>query len=164
MERTIIFIRHAKSAYANMGQSDFDRPLNERGERDAPTMGKRLADKKLLPHLILSSTAKRTTQTAKKIAAEVCYDKDAIQWVDKLYLASQEIITEIVEAIDDKHCIVFLIAHNPGITYMVNSLNPWLKIDNVPTCGMVACSFTAKHWNDFTKTDKKILFFDYPKN
>lgn len=164
MERTIVFIRHAKSGLSDIGQSDFDRPLNERGERDAPIMGMRLAEKKIIPDLILSSSAKRTTQTAQKIAAKVGYEKRLIQWEDKLYHASQAVITQFVEAINDNHKLVFLVAHNPGITYMVNSLNLFLKIDNVPTCGMVACSIKSNHWKDFTKTDKKILFFDYPKN
>jgi phosphohistidine phosphatase len=73
MERTLVMIRHAKSSWANPLQSDFERALNERGERDAPMMGARLKAAGILPELIISSTAKRAKSTAKKIATALDY-------------------------------------------------------------------------------------------
>jgi phosphohistidine phosphatase len=164
MKRTLVLIRHAKSAMASGNQQDYDRPLNDRGERDAPEMGKRLAKQLPKPDLIIASTAKRTTQTATKIAVELNYSKSNIQWEEKLYHAMPETIEEVIYGISDEHTLVFLVAHNPGITMMANSLANTFSIDNMPTCGVVACTFDAAHWQDFSKAVKKIVFFDYPKN
>ena len=76
MERTLILIRHAKSSWNNPLHSDFDRPLNERGNHDAPLMGKKLKLLNIIPDLIVASSAKRTRQTAKLIAEKVGYDVD----------------------------------------------------------------------------------------
>ncbi|MBK8311908.1 MAG: histidine phosphatase family protein [Chitinophagaceae bacterium] len=57
--KTLILVRHAKSDWGNPSLSDFDRPLNERGKRDAPVMAKRLLDKKIKIDQIIASPAKR---------------------------------------------------------------------------------------------------------
>jgi len=80
MKRRLVMIRHAKSSWANPLQSDFERPLNERGEHDAPMMGERLKKMGVTPDLVIASPAKRAKQTAKKIAKEMGYDIDKIQW------------------------------------------------------------------------------------
>ena len=71
MSLQIILIRHAKSSWNDPTQSDFDRPLNDRGEIDAPEMGKRLKAAGIVPDLIIASTAKRAQQTAAHIAKGV---------------------------------------------------------------------------------------------
>ena len=78
--RSLFIIRHAKSSWKNPLQSDYERPLNDRGEADAPMMGERLKKLNIQPDLIISSTAKRAAQTAKKIAAAMGYSGDDIKW------------------------------------------------------------------------------------
>jgi phosphohistidine phosphatase len=80
MAKRIVLIRHAKSSWANPLQSDFERPLNDRGQQDAPMMGKRLKDAGIVPDKIISSTAKRASQTAKHIAKSTGYSTDDIEW------------------------------------------------------------------------------------
>jgi phosphohistidine phosphatase len=164
MERTLVMIRHAKSSWANPLQSDFERPLNDRGEHDAPMMGKRLTEKGIIPDLIISSTAKRAKQTAKKIAAAVGYDADRIQWVETLYHCIPSVFEEVLYEVDDNIKTVFIVAHNPGITGFVNQLSPKFKTDNMPTCGIVGCKFEAKQWNAFNVADRTVFLYDYPKN
>ena len=79
MKRTLVMIRHAKSSWANPLQSDFERPLNERGQHDAPMMGERLKTLNIMPDLVIASPAKRAKQTAKKIAAALGYEEEKIQ-------------------------------------------------------------------------------------
>lgn len=164
MQRTLVMIRHAKSSWANPLQSDFERPLNERGEHDAPMMGGRLKQRNILPDLIISSTAKRAKQTAKKIAKEVGYDESAIEWHDKLYHCIPQVFEEVLYEVDDAVKTVFIVAHNPGITSFVNSLSHSFGTDNMPTCGIAAAHFNAREWNEFGKAEKKVFLFDYPKN
>ncbi|MCD6062418.1 MAG: putative phosphohistidine phosphatase, SixA [Flavipsychrobacter sp.] len=163
MERTLVMIRHAKSSWANPLQSDFERPLNDRGEHDAPMMGERLKKNKLIPDLIIASTAKRAKQTAKKIAKEVGYDHDKIVWNETLYHCIPSVFEEVLYEVDDNTKTVFIVGHNPGITDFVNHLSSKFKTDIMPTCGIVACKFDAQQWNEFNGADKKVFLFDYPK-
>ena len=163
MQRTFVMIRHAKSSWANPLQSDFERPLNERGEHDAPMMGERLKKLKVIPDLIIASTAKRAKQTAKKIAAAIGYDSEAIQWVDKLYHCIPTVFEEVMQEIDDSVKTIFIVAHNPGITSFINELSPTFSIDHMPTCGAVAARMDTEHWSDFQLAERNVFLFEYPK-
>ena len=166
MERKLVLIRHAKSDWSTPGQQDFDRPLNERGKRDAPMMGSRLKDKGLLPDLILASPAKRAAATARAIADEVGYSREKIEWVDRLYHCPAYMFEEVIlsAGIPDEVKTVFIFAHNPGITHFANETTEAWQIDNIPTCGVVALTFNAAGWNDYPSAKHSLLFFDYPKN
>lgn len=163
--KTLYVIRHAKSSWDVKTLGDIERPLNDRGKRDAPRMGKRLKEKDIHPDLIISSPAKRAFSTAKKIARILKYPKDAIRIVDKLYHADEDAMLQVVNNLKDKHSIVIMFGHNPGLTDFVNSiLSEELDIDNVPTCGVVAFQFQSERWEQVTWGTGKILFFDYPKS
>src|SRR4051812_2896417 len=166
MERTLVMIRHAKSSWANPLQSDFDRPLNTRGEKDAPQMGERLKEASLIPDLIISSTAKRTRQTAKRIAKAVGYNIDDIKWEEKLYHCIPSVLEEVIYEINDSVKTLFIVAHNPGITEFVNQLSPDFSIGNMPTCGIVAAhvATVGQGWNSFPGAKRKVFLFDYPAN
>ena len=69
--KTVIRVRHAKSSGKDPGLEYFDRPLNKRGKRDAPFMGKKLRERRVHPDLILSSPAKRTRQIARMFAEAI---------------------------------------------------------------------------------------------
>lgn len=163
--KTLYVIRHAKSSWDVKTLGDIERPLNERGKRDAPRMGKRLKEKDIHPHLIVSSPAKRALSTARKIAKELKYPKEAIKVIDKLYHADEDAMLQTVNHLKDKHSVVFILGHNPGLTDFVNSImSEDLDIDNVPTCGVVAFQFQADSWEQITWGTGKMLFFDYPKS
>ena len=162
MERTLVMIRHAKSSWANPLQSDFDRPLNERGKEDAPAMGEQLKKMGIIPDLIIASTAKRTRQTAKKIAKETGYNEDDIKWEEKLYHCIPSVFEEVIYEISDKVKTVFIVAHNPGITGFVNQLSPEFSIDNMPTCGVVGAHIETNEWNNFSIAKRKVFLYEYP--
>lgn len=162
MQRTLILIRHAKSSWANPLQSDFDRTLNERGEKDAPEMGERLKSMNIIPDLIISSSAKRTRQTAKRIAKKVGYDADNIKWEEKLYHCIPSVFEDVIEAIGSKVKTVFIVAHNPGITAFANELSPGFSIDNMPTCGVVGAHIEDENWDNFSVAKRKVFLFEYP--
>lgn len=163
MERTLVVIRHAKSSWSNPGQTDFERPLNDRGEHDAPLMGKRLKDLGLIPDLIVSSPAKRARQTAKRIADTIGYEKNEIAFVEELYHCTPEILMKTVSGLDEKYARVFIVAHNPGITEFVNQLSDKFRIDNVPTCGVTGAKFEGDDWSAFGRAAKEVVLFEYPK-
>jgi phosphohistidine phosphatase len=161
--KTLILTRHAKSDWTNPLQKDFDRTLNERGLQDAPMMGKRLYDKKIIIDLIVSSTATRAAQTAELIAQSARYDISKIQLEFKLYHASPSVIEQVIFEVDDKINTLMIVCHNPGITNFVNSFCGEIAA-NMPTCGMVAFAIDTDCWNKFPTAKTELLFFDFPKN
>jgi phosphohistidine phosphatase len=163
MERRLVLIRHAKSSWGNPLEPDFERELNERGKRDAPAMGKKLRKLKVMPGLIISSSAKRTRQTAKKIAAELGYEPDKIKWEEKLYHCVPSVFEDLITELNDEVTTVFFVAHNPGITEFVNDLSPDFRIDNMPTCGVVGVAMDMKEWSDFSATKRNVFLYEYPE-
>jgi phosphohistidine phosphatase len=161
--KTLLLIRHAKSSWDNIALSDFDRPLNDRGKKDAPVMAKRIKERKIKIDLFLSSPAKRAKKTAENfVDLYGAKEKDLIL-ISSLYEASTKNFFEVVENINDKNDVVALFSHNPGITDFVNSLTE-KYIDNMPTCSVFAVKIKTKDWKDFKKAEKEFLFFEYPKN
>lgn len=163
--KTLILIRHAKSSWNDPALDDFDRPLNERGKRDAPRMGKRLKEKRITPDLMLSSPARRAFSTAKKIAKVLKYKKDNIKTERRLYHADEEIILDVIKSVKDKHQVVLVFGHNPGLTEFVNTLqDTGEEIDNIPTCGIAAFQININSWSELSWGKGKMIFFDYPKS
>ena len=163
--KTLYVVRHAKSSWDEPDQADFDRPLNERGKRDAPRMAKRLKEKNIRPDLMIASPAKRAWSTARRIAKGIGYPKDQIKADERLYHADDDRILNVLQGVKDKHDSVMYFGHNPGLTDFVNSLmNIEHDIDNIPTCGIVAFQFNIDSWKQLTWGIGSLLFFDYPKN
>lgn len=164
MKRTVILTRHAKSDWNSGVMTDFDRPLNERGMRDAPVMGKRLLEKQVTPQLIIASTARRAAATAKLIARAIGYNEQDIKWVEALYHCYTPTFEKVISEADDAAAIVMIVAHNPGITEYANEKVTSLSIDNMPTCSMVAFDLEAGSWSQLPDIKGTFRFFDYPKN
>jgi phosphohistidine phosphatase len=163
--KTLFVIRHAKSSWNVKTLDDVERPLNDRGKKDAPRMGKRLKEKDIHPDLIITSPARRAASTARKIAKILKYPKDNIKVVNKLYHGDEDSMLEVLTKLKDKHNTVIMFGHNPGLTDFVNSImSEELDIDNVPTCGVVAFQFQAERWEQVTWGTGRMMFFDYPKS
>ncbi len=160
--KTLIAVRHAKSSWERIDQPDFDRTLNDRGKRDAPEMARRLKEKGLLVDLFVSSPAKRARKPAAFFAAAFNGKKEAIVLADNLYEAAPETFYNVVQNLPDSADTVVLFSHNPGITAFVNSLTS-VRTDNMPTCGVFAVQVQTAHWRLFRESEKKFLFYDFPK-
>lgn len=160
--KTLYVIRHAKSSWDNPLLTDFDRPLNPRGLRDAPAMGKRLKEQHVMPDLMLTSPAKRALATCLILAEEMDYAQAKIRTDKKLYHADTAQIFRVVQALADQHHCVWMIGHNPGLTDFVNLLAD-AEIDNIPTTGVVACSIQVSSWSKVQQGKGSVIFFDYPK-
>ena len=161
--KTLILVRHAKSSWDQEGLSDSERPLNERGKKDAPEMAKRLRKRGLVIDKLVSSPAERAFRTARFFAKEYEVKKDDIQVEKTLYGAMPSQFDQVVAGMKDKYNAVAFFSHNPGITEFVNSLTN-VHTDNIPTCGVFAVQAEVESWKDFPKAEKKFLFYDYPKN
>jgi len=160
--RTLHLCRHAKSSWAEPGQADFDRPLNDRGERDAPMMAKRFVERGGTADLIVTSNAARALQTAKAFATELGLKGDRFLLEPDLYHASPQTIARVTSEMPDSAQRVILFGHNPGISEAVEHFCGE-GVGDMPTCGMVRIDFVASSWNEAGRDLGTLVWFDYPK-
>lgn len=161
--KILLLIRHAKSSWDDAGKTDFDRPLNARGLKDAEEMPLRLLSKIKSIDAFISSPAKRAKATAEKFAAAYKVGKDKILFEEGLYLAHESFFYELVSNTTDNFNTIAVFSHNPGITEFANTLTQTIKTDNIPTCGIFAVKSAIDKWKDFGAATRELLFYDYPK-
>ncbi|MFZ1397611.1 MAG: histidine phosphatase family protein [Candidatus Promineifilaceae bacterium] len=119
--KTLLILRHAKSDWGNSKLSDHDRPLNDRGKYDAPRMGAWLKLKKMVPELIISSTAERALTTAELVAL-ACDFEGELRTERHFYLAGPPTYVEILNELPDSYERVMVVGHNPGMEELVSLL------------------------------------------
>ena len=159
--KRLTLVRHAKSSWKLSELSDFDRPLNKRGKRDAPRMGERLAAREERPEVIVSSPAKRARKTAKLIARKLEIPDERLIPEAKIYEATPEVLLEVVRGFDERWEHVLLVGHNPGLTELGNLLAE-CGIENIPTCGTLCLDFDTGDWKSLGPKSGTLVFFDYP--
>lgn len=160
--KTILIIRHAKSDQG-FPDNDFERPLNERGKRDAPDMAGRLLGKKIRIDGFVSSPAVRAFSTATIFCKTYDGKESDILQVSSLYHAPAAVFYNVIAELPGKWDQVALFSHNPGITHFVNTLTSEVQLDNMPTCAVFAVEAGCSSWTEFKNSKKRFLFFDYPK-
>ncbi len=159
--KTLILVRHAKSSHSFGPSSDYDRPLNERGFKDAAEMGKMLFKKQILIDQFVSSPAIRAKTTAELFVSAYNRNVKEIFFVPSLYHASQENFLELIPELDDAYQHVALFSHNPGISIFAASLSD-RSIDHMPTCSVFAVHAAVDSWKAFEGSVKNFSFFYKP--
>lgn len=160
--KTLLIIRHAKSSWDNASVTDIDRPLNDRGRRDAPAMAQRLIKANINIELFVSSPARRARSTAALFIHEFGRKEGEILLIPALYHAPVQTFKEVVAGLDDRYGSAAIFSHNPGITAFVNTLTS-VRLDNMPTCGIFAVTGLATKWSEFLTAETTFWFLDYPK-
>jgi phosphohistidine phosphatase len=158
--KNLFLLRHAKSSWKNHDLTDFDRPLNNRGINSAPQIAAQLKRRKIEINLVVSSSAKRASDTA-QIFADILECRDKIVFTEKLYLASGFNILKIIRELEEDYKNILIVSHNPGITDLANYLGDNF-IENIPTSGVAGFSFKG-YWRDIEEKSCGFLFFDFPK-
>lgn len=163
MTKQLLLIRHGKSDWAAAGGTDFDRPLNHRGNKNAPEMAARLMKHELIPDFILSSPARRALTTAQHFAETWNLPLSHIVQENKIYEANITALLQVVTGLDNTCSRAALFGHNPGLTDFVNYLAD-AHIYNVPTAGTVVIAFPFDDWAMVSQHTGSLWLFDYPKN
>ena len=159
--KTLILVRHAKSSWTDPALPDRDRPLNDRGKRDAPKMATRLAKDGVNPDLILSSPARRARATARIIAKALDYKRKAIQEDDGLYAVEADDLLRVIRGLDDKLKSVMLVGHNPELTELAHGLSS--RIAYMPTCAVALFEFDIRSWSAAGREKPASVTFYAPK-
>jgi phosphohistidine phosphatase len=161
MKRTLFLVRHAKSSRDDVTLPDKERPLADRGKRDAPLMGKRLAKRQVRPDLILSSPARRAFSTAEIIAKELNYRAKDIVVDDRLYATDAETLLGVIGELSDKLKCVMLFGHNPEFADLAQRLSNEPAL--MPTCAVAQFTFESTPWSSIGSTKPTEVLLDYPK-
>jgi len=161
-DKTLILVRHAKSSWRDASLNDIERPLNKKGSKDAPKMGKHMARLELVPEVIYSSPGLRALSTARLISAELEIKPSDIKIDEDIYTFNRDNLLQVVQSLSDKHQKVMIVGHNPAITELTNYL-AGCGIDNIPTCGIAVLKFPPISWKKIGKKKAVLASFDYPK-
>ncbi len=141
---------------------DFDRPLNERGMKDAPAMGRFLAGFDWRMESLLSSPALRAQTTARALREELPAPLPPLELLPELYGAESARMLRVLKALPEDCSCVGLVAHNPGITDFLNGLCSE-RIGNVPTCGMAVIHLEIGQWNEIRPGSGSLELFQVPR-
>lgn len=161
-QKILYLVRHAKSSWSDASLSDMQRPLNKRGRRSAPEMGKRMMAQGHKPDLIISSPAKRAKLTAGKIAKELGFFKSDVETDSDLYFSGVRSMLNVLEVLDDDYQKVMVVGHNPSMTNFLNMLCS-TSVVNMPTCAIAVIGFDIATWGDLYLAEGELLGYDYPK-
>ena len=160
--KSVLLLRHAKSSWKDPDLTDHDRPLNKRGKRDAPRMGRLLKKEHLVPDIIISSTAVRARATAKAVAKTSGYKGEIV--LDKsLYAPGPDSYFCIMHDLSDEYARVLIVGHNPGLEELVEMLTG--EIHLMPTCSLAHIKFRVDKWSDIdNKTKGKMAEIWQPRD
>jgi phosphohistidine phosphatase len=125
---TLIVLRHAKAAHG-LGMADAERPLTQRGRRDAEAAGHHLRDLGLAPALVLCSPATRTRQTLDglRLGAE-----SKVSYEPRIYDNDVDLLVDLIRAAAGDAGSLLLIGHNPSLHQLVADLGA-ADVDHFPT-------------------------------
>jgi phosphohistidine phosphatase len=143
--KQLLILRHAKSDWGNSSLADWQRPLNERGERDAPRVGARLRERSVVPDLIVTSDAIRARTTAEAAAKAADYTHQVVL-EPTLYAASPATILDVVSKLPDTATTAMIVAHNPGLEDFIEQLAG--EPVPLPTAGLVQIEIPIDQWSD----------------
>lgn len=145
--KCLTLMRHANAQWKDPQISDFDRPLNRRGTSEAEAMSRRLIELKLIPTMVLTSSARRAQQTADIVARELGIPARNMRTDEALYLAPAADILQLIHATGPRIPHLLIVGHNPGITELANLLAPIAHIE-LATAAMCSLTFDSRGWAD----------------
>jgi len=142
--KTLFLLRHAKSDWADHTLPDCDRPLNQRGRRDAPRMGRLLQELGLVPDLIVSSTAVRAMKTARYVAKHSGFD-GPLHEEPSLYSERIDAYLRVVRSLDDPTSRALLVGHNPTMQMLIETLAG--RLERMPTAALARLDLPLDRWS-----------------
>jgi phosphohistidine phosphatase len=164
--RTLIVMRHAKSDWATGAVDDADRPLNARGHRDAPRMGRWLAQQRYVPDYVVASPAVRTLTTAQLVCEALGLDCANVQTDPDIYLADKRQLLRVLARCPDDCRTVLLVGHNPGMEALVNHLAaPTMAsgVNLMPTAAVAVIALPAD-WSQLAQGEGRLIVRMTPKS
>lgn len=164
--RQLLLLRHGKSDWSG-GEDDLDRPLSERGKRDAQRIGVWLATHNRVPDCVISSPATRAVATAEKACKAIGLGVAGLSHDPRIYAAGVDELMEVIRQLPTKSKRVLLVGHNPGLEELI----PYLTRSNpqpheggkiFPTATLVTLQFEEK-WSRLGAGSGALIETLYPR-
>ncbi len=146
MNRRLIILRHAKSAWNTDAPTDHDRPLNKRGRRDAPRIGERIKEMSWTPEQVYSSDSQRTRETWQRMKDALGAGDLEVSFTRDLYHADIEEVRQVLADTPDSVSTVMVIGHNPGWENVVSILSG--DDERMTTCNAAMMTIDAESWKN----------------
>lgn len=164
MTKTILVMRHAKSSWDDRELKDFDRPLNKRGKKDTPKMGRHLNKKKLKPGRIICSPAARAKATIMGVLTELDVNEDILTWNEDLYYGDSRAYLDAVRSADNLTDVVMTVGHNPMTEYLIAQLSDRPFHEKVPTAAIACFTADVSSWGEIKPGMCRLDWFVKPKS
>lgn len=159
--KSLLLLRHAKSSWKQPEMHDHERPLNKRGKKEAPKVGKYLKENNLIPELILSSTARRALDTARAVAEEIGYE-EPIDLHQDLYLSDTACYLDTLRCLPDEVNRVLVVGHNPELDEFLTLLTD--VTTHLTTAALAQIDLPISSWQELNEaTDARLLNIWSPK-
>ena len=160
MNKKLIIVRHSKSSWKDSSLDDFNRPLNKRGKEDGPIISNYLSKKTNFIDFLHSSSSVRTFETSKFFTERIKFGK--VKYDDSLYHSSSGSILNLIKNYSNEYSSVMLIAHNPGLTHLINQITN-ISLDNLPTTGLAEIHFSCNKWIEISSKNSNLIDLKFPK-
>lgn len=147
--KRLLILRHAKSSWNDASLDDWERPLNDRGRRDAPRVGEWLRDHARQPDVIITSDAVRARTTAEAVAKAAGYSREIVI-EPSLYHATPKAVLDLLTAVRDEAQTVLIVGHNPGLEELVRQLTGEHHV--LATAALVELEVPIGHWSELDLT------------
>lgn len=172
--KTLYLLRHAKSSWSDHAMDDHDRPLNRRGQQNAPLMGQFMRKSGFVPDMILCSTARRTAETLSLIVPYIG-DETPVRFERNLYLASSDAMLDRIREADASCERLLVVAHNPGMEHLAADLVSRKKLNGTenlletmlskyPTAALTVVDFDVEDWREVALGTGLLREFKCPRD
>jgi len=158
--KTLLLLRHAKSSWKDASLRDFDRPLNQRGLKTAPMVGRLMRKRKLRPDLVLSSPAERAKETTRLVIESAGLTNET-RYDQAIYEASARRLLEIVSEIEDPVNTAMLVGHNPGFEDLLEVLTG--ETNHMSTAALACILLKIEKWSAVSSGSGKLEWLVKPK-
>ena len=147
--KRLLILRHAKSSWADSSLDDWQRPLNDRGRRDAPRAGEWLRARSRIPDVIVTSDAIRARTTAQAVAKAAGYSGEIVVEPSLYHAAAPEMFA-VLNGVSDEVRTVLMVGHNPGLEQLLRQLTG--EFHDLPTAALVELSVPIERWRELDET------------
>jgi phosphohistidine phosphatase len=169
--KTLALFRHAKSAWADPRARDFERPLNERGEKGALLMGRFICETGQPIERVLASPAVRVAETI-ELAAKAFSRSLPVEWDRRIYLASSATLADVLRDLQGDPTDVLMVGHNPGLEDLIFDLVPDdgsspLRDEvevKFPTAAYAVLELAIDRWSDLADGCARLVHLTRPRD
>jgi phosphohistidine phosphatase len=162
--KELIIMRHAKSDWDNESLSDFERPLNERGNISAPLVAQELLERNFSPDKIFSSSATRAKETAKLVAKVFNIPAKSIEFDMRFYSGFKNDYFLYIQHLSNDINKAMIIGHNPNIENIIAILaKNKEKVTAMSTASAAYFQFDVNNWNEVMPNSGLLQFIIHPK-